>query len=261
MPHVFAVFWWSPPRAPELLPPAFGARQDDHQPSRRCRAGLSCAAAGGLAVLMLDLFRPRVVAITSLNPESVFALGSFSTTATWRAWGYLWFLLERRMNRYVRPAAIVAFFWQLLLITSTGLEFGFNFRALYDSLLYAPMFIAYSAAYGSAVFVLILFAVCAWEGRPFPTSCCADSRICSAFRRRFPFFAVLFLSSNTNLRDPRRCAVSSSTAACTALLWLGQLAIGGIVPPRCCCARGLHAPASLRPVLGGAGQLAQMYVT
>ena len=270
MPHVFAVFLVVAATGAlnvALAASVFG--KTDYAPVAPLSALLSLALlAGGLAVLMLDLGRSdrMIVAITQLNPESVFALRVIFYDGFMASVGvYLWFLLERRMNRYVKPAAIVAFLWQLLLITSTGLEFGFNFREVYDSVLYAPMFIAFSSAYGTAVFVLVLFAVCGWEQRP----------VSEALLRRLKnllgisvgaslFFAVLFLASKYELvrsRDVARFLLVDG-GVYTALLWLGQLALGGIVALalllRSQISRtGITAACAL-VVIGG---LAQMYVT
>ena len=270
MPHVFAVF---------LVVAATGALniamaasvfgKPVYRPVAPLSALVSLALlAGGLALLMLDLGRSdrMIVAVTQLNPASLFARRVIFYDGYMASVGvYLWFLLERRMNRYIRPAAIVAFLWQLLLITSTGLEFGFNFRAAYDSVLYAPMFIAFAAAYGTAVLVLILFAVCSWEERP----------VAEALLRRLKnllgisvgaslFFTLLFLSSKYELARSRDVArfLLFDGGVYTALLWLGQLAIGCIVPLalllRSQLPRSALAAACTLVVLGG---LAQMYVT
>ena len=124
LPHVFAVF---------LVIAATGALnvgmaasvfgKTVYRPLAPLSALLSLALlAGGLALLMLDLGRPdrMVVAAMQLNPESLFSRRVIFYDGFMASVGvYLWFLLERRMNRYIKPAAIVAFLWQLLLITST----------------------------------------------------------------------------------------------------------------------------------------------
>ena len=270
MPHVFAVFLVV--AATGALNVAMAASvfgKAIYRPVAALSALVSLALlVGGLALLMLDLGRSdrMIVAITQLNSESIFALRVIFYDGFMVSVGvYLWFLLERRMNRYIKPAAIVAFLWQLLLITSTGLEFGFNFRAVYDSVQYAPMFIAYAAAYGTAVFVLVLFAVCSWDDRP----------VSEGLLRRLKnllgisvgaslFFAVLFLSSKYELARSRDVAqfLLFDGGVYTALLWLGQLALGGIVPLalllRSQVSRAAVTAACVLVVLGG---LAQMYVT
>ncbi|MFH1604988.1 MAG: NrfD/PsrC family molybdoenzyme membrane anchor subunit, partial [Pseudomonadota bacterium] len=238
MPHVFSMFLVV--AATGVLNVAMAASvfgQTVYRPVAPLSALVSLALlAGGLALLMLDLGRSdrMIVATTNLNTQSVFALRVVLYDGFMASVGvYLWFLLAPRFNRYVKPIAIVAFVWQLLLITGTGLEFGFNFRAAYDSALYAPMFIAFSSAYGTAVLTLILLAVLKWEDRP----------VSDELMRRLKnllgisigaslFFAVLFLATKYELarsRDVARFFLFDG-GVYTALLWLGQIAIGAVVP-------------------------------
>jgi molybdopterin-containing oxidoreductase family membrane subunit len=271
MPHVFAMFLVVAATGAlnvALAATVFG--KTGYAPLAPLSALVSLALlAGGLAVLMLDLGRSdrMIVAITRLNTQSIFALRVILYDGFMASVGvYLWFLLERRMNRYVKPVAILAFVWQLLLITGTGLEFGFNVgREVYDSLLYAPMFIAFSSAYGTAIFVLILFAVCSWEERPVSEHLLRRLKhLLGMFVGASLFFAVLFLASKYELARSRDAArfLLVDGGVYTALLWLGQLAIGGIVPLalllRSQLSRAGVAAACALVVLGG---LAQMYVT
>ena len=270
MPHVFAVFLVVAATGAlnvALAASVFG--KTAYRPVAPLSALVSLALlAGGLAVLMLDLGRSdrMIVAITRLNSQSIFALRVILYDGFMASVGiYLWFLLERRMNRYIKPAAILAFLWQLLLVTGTGLEFGFNFRAAYDSVLYAPMFIAFSSAYGTAVLVLILFAVCGWEVRPVSDGLLRRLKnLLGIFVGASLFFAVLFLSSKYELARSRDVAqfLLVDGGVYTALIWLGQLAIGGVVPLalllRAQVTRTGVAAACTLVVLGG---LAQMYVT
>lgn len=270
MPHVFAVFLVV--AATGVLNVAIAASvfgKAIYRPVAPLSALVSLALlVGGLALLMLDLGRSdrMIVAVTQLNSQSVFALRVILYDGFMASVGvYLWFLLERRMNRYIKPAAIMAFVWQLLLITGTGLEFGFNFREVYDSILYAPMFIAFSSAYGTAVFVLILFAVCGWEGRPVSDELLRRLKnLLGISVGASLFFAVLFLASKYELARSRDVArfLLVDGGVYTALLWLGQLALGGVLPfallLRSWVSRaGLTAACAL-VVIGG---LAQMYVT
>jgi Ni/Fe-hydrogenase subunit HybB-like protein len=270
MPHVIAMFLVV--AATGTLNVAMAASVFGN-PAYRPLAPLSALSslallAGGLALLMLDLGRSdrMIVAVTRLNSSSVFALRVILYDGFMASVGvYLWFLLERRMNRYVKPAAILALFWQLLLITGTGLEFGFNFRAAYDSALYAPMFIAFASAYGTAMLILILLAICRWE----------HSLVSDELLRRLKnllgisvgaslYFAVLFLSSKHELARSRDVAqfLLFDGGVYTALLWVGQFALGGFVPlallARSPLSRTAVAAACALVVLGG---LAQMYVT
>jgi Ni/Fe-hydrogenase subunit HybB-like protein len=270
MPHVFAVF---------LVVAATGALniamaasvfgKTAYKPVAPLSALVSLGVLfGGLALLMLDLGRSDrlIVAVTRLNSQSLFALRVVLYDGFMASVGlYLWFLLERRMNRYVKPAAIVAFVWQILLITGTGLEFGFNFRAVYDSVLYAPMFIAYSSAYGTAIFALILFGVCSWEERTVSADLIRRLKnLLGVSVGVSLFFTLLFLSAKYELprsRDVARFLLFDG-GVYTALLWLGQLALGGVAPLalllRARASRAGLAAACALVVLGG---LAQMYVT
>src|SRR3990172_228681 len=266
MPHVFAVFLVV--AATGALNVAMAASvfgKTTYRPLAPLSALVSLALlVGGLALLMLDLGRSdrMIVAITQLNSESIFALRVIFYDGFMLSVGvYLWFLLERRMNRYIKPAAIVAFLWQLLLITTTGLEFGFNFREVYDSVLYAPMFIAFSSAYGTAVFVLILFSVCGWEERPVSDELLRRlKKLLGISVGASLFFAVLFLGSKYELARSRDVArfLLFDGGVYTALLWLGQLALGGIMPLalllRSQVSRAALAAARGLGGLGGAGR-------
>ena len=123
--------------------------------------------AGGLSVLMLDLGRPDrvIVAATNTNLTSVFAWnvvlysGMFALVAV-----YLWTMMERRMNRWTKPAGFAVFAWRFILTTGTGLIFAFlTARQAYGSALLPPMFIVLSVAWGLAVFHLVQTILYAWN--------------------------------------------------------------------------------------------------
>ena len=270
MPHVFAVFLVV--AATGALNVAMAASvfgKSVYRPVAPLSALISLGLlVGGLALLMLDLGRSDrlIVAITHLNPVSPFTQRVVLYDGFMASVGlYLWFLLERRMNRYVKPAAILAFVWQTLLITGTGLEFGLNLRAAYDSALYAPMFIAYSSAYGTAVFVLILLAVFRWEERPVSEALLHRLKnLLGISVGASLFFALLFLFVKYELVRSRDVArfLALDGGVYTALLWIGQILIGGIAPLvlllRAQVSRASFAAACVLVVFGG---LAQMYVT
>jgi Ni/Fe-hydrogenase subunit HybB-like protein len=172
MPHVFAIF---------LIVAASGVLnvasvgtvfgRTEYKPYARL-SGLLCVAllAGGLMVLMLDLGRPErvIVAATHYNFTSVFAwnvflyTGMFAFTAL-----YLWMMMERRMNRYAKPAGIAAFVWRFVLTTGTGTIFAFLVaRQAYASAVLPPLFIAMSLAWGTAVFMLVEAGFARWRGAP-----------------------------------------------------------------------------------------------
>lgn len=121
---------------------------------------------GGLSVLVLDLGRPDrlIVAMTSYNFKSIFAWNIFLYNGFMLVVGvYLWFMMERQMERYYPIAGLVAFLWRLILTTGTGSIFGFLVaREAYNTALLAPLFIALSLALGLAIFLIVLLVDC-WE--------------------------------------------------------------------------------------------------
>ncbi|MEW5880734.1 MAG: NrfD/PsrC family molybdoenzyme membrane anchor subunit [Pseudomonadota bacterium] len=160
-PHVFAIF---------LIVAASGVLniasmatvfgQAHYKPWARLSGLLSIAMlAGGLMVLMLDLGRPErlVVAATHYNFTSVFAWNVFLYSGMFAAvLLYLWMQMEKRMNRYAKPAGIAAFVWRFVLTTGTGAIFAFLVaRQAYASAVLPPLFIALSLVWGMAVFVLV----------------------------------------------------------------------------------------------------------
>ena len=123
---------------------------------------------GGLTVLVLDLGRSDrlIVAMTHYNFKLDFHPQRFPYNGFMIFCAlYLWTMLERRMNRYAKAVGMGAFIWRLMLTTGTGSIFGFLVaRQAYDTAILAPMFIVFSFAYGTAIFILILLAACRWEG-------------------------------------------------------------------------------------------------
>ena len=271
LPHVFAVF---------LIVAAIGALniamaaslfgKTDYEPIAPLSALVSMALlVGGLALLMLDLARVDrlVVAMTHLNTTSIFALrvvlynGFVASVAV-----LFWFMLERRLNRYVKAAAIVAFFWQLLLATGTGLMFGAMVaRAAYDSPLLVPVIIVLAATCGTAVFILVLLAVCRWDARPIADDLLRRLKnllaICvgaSLYAGALFNFSKYYVARSHDVGQ----FLLFDGGVYTALFWVGQVLIGGVAPLalllRARVSRGTVAAACALVVLGG---LAQVYVT
>tara|TARA_B100000674_G_scaffold70060_1_gene48400 strand:- start:518 stop:1696 length:1179 start_codon:yes stop_codon:yes gene_type:complete len=165
LPHVFAVF---------LIVSASGALnaasissvfgQSLYKPLSRISGLLAMALlVGGLTVLVLDLGRPDrlIIAMTYYNFESIFAWNIFLYTGFLIVVAvYLWMMFEPRMNRFTRPAGTVSFIWRLVLTTGTGSIFGFLVaREAFDSAVLAPMFIAMSLSFGTAVTLLAMMLV------------------------------------------------------------------------------------------------------
>lgn len=272
VPHVFAVF---------LIVAASGALnvaslasvfgRELYQSLARLSGVLAITLlAGGLAVLVLDLGRPErlIVAMTYYNFKSIFAWNIFLYTGFFAiVAGYLWVMLERRMNAYSKPLGLLAFLWRLILTTGTGSIFGFLVaRESYDSALYAPLFIIMSFAFGLAIFILVLMAACSGARRPLGDAIVLRLKtLLGQFVAVVMYFVLVY--HLTNLYFTRRhdfeYFILVDGGVYTALFWLGQMLIGGILPlallfhPVWSRSRRAVAAASIGVILGG---LAQIYV-
>jgi molybdopterin-containing oxidoreductase family membrane subunit len=227
--------------------------------------------AGGLLVLVLDLGRPErlVVAMTNYNFKSIFAwnimfyTGFFVIVAA-----YLWTMLDFSVRRFNKAAGIMAFLWRLSLTTCTGSVFGFLLaREAYDTAVLAPTFIVLSLSYGTAAFILVLLAAYRGTERPLGDDIVVRlGRLQAIFVAGGLYFvAVLHL---TNLYMAKRWGIEHfllvGGGEITALLWVGQVLIGSVVPmfllfhPGLVRQREVVAAACTLILAGG---LAQMYVT
>ena len=271
-PHVFAVF---------LIVAASGALnvasiasvfgRAVYKPLSRLSGLLAIALlAGGLAVLVLDLGRPDrlIVAMTYYNFKSIFAWNIFLYTGFFAVViVYLWMMFERRMNTYSKPAGLFAFIWRLILTTGTGSIFGFLVaRDAYNTALLAPMFIIMSFAFGLAIFLLVLMAAYTWSGRPLGDALFKRLKnLLGVFVAAVLYFLLVY--HLTNLYITERHGIERflllDGGVYTALFWIGQVLIGGLIPlllvyhPRFSGSRALSALAAVLVILGG---LAQMYV-
>ncbi|GAB4167466.1 MAG: polysulfide reductase NrfD [Rhodocyclaceae bacterium] len=272
LPHVFAVF---------LIVAASGALnvastasvfgKKIYKPLAPLSALLALALlAGGLAVLVLDLGRPDrlIVAATTYNFKSIFALNIILYSGFFGIVGaYLWFMMERRMQPYSHAAGIAAFIWRLTLTTGTGSIFGFLVaREAYDTALLAPMFIVFSFAYGTAIYLIVLVAACAADGRPLGGRLLDRlTHLLGVFVAGSFYFTVVFHLTNLYIAKTHGIErfVLLDGGVHTTLFWLGQVGIGYVLPLLLIfspgsMSRGRVLTASALVVLGG---LAQMYVT
>jgi [DsrC]-trisulfide reductase subunit P len=269
MPHVFAIFLIvaaSGVLNVASIASVFG--RDLYKPLARLSGLLAVTLlAAGLAVLVLDLGRPErlIVAMTHYNFKSIFAWNIFLYTGFFAIVAlYLWTMFERRMHGYTKRAGLLAFLWRLILTTGTGSIFGFLVaREPYNSALLAPLFIILSFAFGLAIFVLVLMAACRWTGRAL------GDAVLNRLRNLLGVFvaAVLYfvaIHHLTNLYIARQHDVERfflwEGGVYTALFWLGQVLIGGVVPLALlfgAASRRSLAAAAVSVILGG---LAQLYV-
>ena len=269
MPHVFAIFLIvaaSGVLNVASIASVFG--RELYKPLARLSALLAITLlSGGLAVLVLDLGRPErlIVAMTHYNFKSIFAWNIFLYTGFYAiVAAYLWTMFERRMNDYSKPAGLFAFVWRLILTTGTGSIFGFLVaREPYDSALLAPMFIIMSFSFGLAIFVLVLMAACRWTRRPL------GDVVLKRLRNLLGVFvaAVLYfvaVQHLTNLYIARRHDVENfflwDGGVYTALFWLGQVLVGGVLPLVLLFGTASRRALAAAAVCVIAGGFAQLYV-
>jgi molybdopterin-containing oxidoreductase family membrane subunit len=223
--------------------------------------------AGGLAVLVLDLGRPEriIVAMTHYNFKSIFAWNIFLYTGFFAVVAlYLWTMFERRMNGYSPRVGLLAFLWRLVLTTGTGSIFGFLVaREPYDSALLAPLFIVMSFSFGTAAFVLVLMAACRWSGRPLGDALLARlGNLLGVFVAAVLYFVAVH--HLTNLYIARQLDLERfllwEGGIYTALFWIGQVLIGGVVPLVLVFALRARAALAAAAACVIAGGLAQVYV-
>jgi molybdopterin-containing oxidoreductase family membrane subunit len=225
---------------------------------------------GGLVILVLDLGRADrlVVAMTHYNFKSIFAWNIFLYTGFLAVVAvYLWFMMERRMNRYVPIAGYTAFIWRLILTTGTGSIFGFLVaREAYDAAILAPMFIAMSFSLGMAVFILVVLATFLGTGRPLGDLILRRMKnLLGIFVAGVLYFVLAY--HLTNLYATRLHGIEAfvllNGGIYTFLFWVVQIGIGSVLPlvllfhPVWSQSRRVIAAAAGLVLVGG---FAQLYV-
>lgn len=239
MPHVFAIFMIVAASGVlniAAIGSVFGKQA--YKPRAPLAGMLSIALlAGGLFVLMLDLGRPDriIVAATNFNSTSVFAWnlplysGLFTLVAL-----YLWTLLERRMNGWIKPVGLAVFTWRIILTTGTGLIFAFLVaRQAYGSAILPPLFIVMSFGWGLAVFHVVQSAMYAWNSKT------QDPLILNRMRNLLGIFVIgtLFLVAVyhlTNLYFAKQSAfehfILRDGGIYPWLFWAGYVVLGSLLP-------------------------------
>lgn len=272
MPHVFAIF---------LIVAASGALnvasigsvfdKAAYKPLSRMSGVLAMALlAGGLAVLLLDLGRPDrlIVAITHYNFKSIFAWNIILYSGFMVIVGaYLFVQMADGKGKYKKVAGTAAFIWRLMLTTGTGSIFGWLVaRQGYDAAIMAPLFIAMSLSFGTAIFILVVKYTGKATGRPL------GSKMTWRMGRLMGMMAaaVLYFTAVRHLgnlyaaehADVEHFILFGGNVY-SKLFWIGQILIGGIVPlvllfaPHSGDSSSRVSLASALIILGG---FAQLYV-
>jgi molybdopterin-containing oxidoreductase family membrane subunit len=274
-PHVFAVF---------LIVSASGALnvasigsvfdRPLYKPMARFSGLLAMALlVGGLAVLVLDLGRPDrlIVAMTTYNFKSIFAWNIFLYTGFLAiVAAYLYVMMARGLEGLTKPVGLLAFFWRLALTTGTGSIFGWLVaREAYDAAVMAPLFVAMSLAFGTAIFALLLALLFAITRREL------DLVLLARLGRLMGIFvsAVLYFTAVqhlTNLYAAQHWGVERfllwSGSPFPHLFWIGQVGLGSLVPLALVFLPGTQASrlalllAATLVVIGGLAQLAVIII-
>jgi Ni/Fe-hydrogenase subunit HybB-like protein len=272
MPHVFAVF---------LIVAASGALnvasissvfgKGIYKPLAPLSGLLAIALlVGGLSILVLDLGRPDrlIVAMTYYNFKSIFAWNIFLYTGFMLVVAvYLWMMMERKMNVFAKPVGFFAFIWRLILTTGTGSIFGFLVaRQAYDAAIMAPMFIAMSLSFGTAIFILVLLAAYHGSARPLGDVVLRRLKnLLGLFVATVLYFNLAYYLANLYVTEHHGISafILRDGGVYTQLFWFGQILLGSLIPlalvfyPGTASSRRWIALAAALVVLGG---LAQVYV-
>ncbi len=273
IPHVFAIlFILSASGAINVasLSSVFG--QKEFSPWARLSALLSvCLLTGGLIILVLDLGRPDrlIVAMTYFNFKSIFAWNIFLYSGfILIIVGYLWTMFERHMNSYTSLAGLVVLVWRFVLTSGTGAIFGFLVaRQYYDAAMMVPIFIVLSLILGTAIFVIVSALLTCWAGDIIAQAVLEKLiRILGIFVAIELFLVVVFHLTNLYATEHHGVErfILYEGGIYTALFWLGQILLGGMLP------LGLVFLTNLRKSLNGVttiallvigGGVSQLYVT
>ena len=177
--------------------------------------------------------------------------------------------MERKMNKYYKPAGFVAFLWRLILTTGTGSIFGFLVaRNAYDAAIMAPMFIAMSFSFGLAIFILLIMATYKWTNRPLGDALLQRLKnLLGVFVAGVFYFVLAY--HLTKLYETEHHGfeffILAGESGHTLLFWVGQIILGTAAPllifySRLGQSRAWIAIGSLLVILGGFAQLAVIII-
>lgn len=240
MPHVFAIF---------LIVAASGAAnvatvgtvfgKTIYQPLGRLSAFLAAALlVGGLIVLLLDLgdmAHVEEMARGYLNFKSIFAWNMILYSGFMAILAiYLWTMMDRSKlaKSLYKPVGYANMMWRFILTMGTGSIFGFLVaRQYYDAAIMAPLFIAASYVYGTAIYTLLLMATYKFTGREL------GDAVLNRLRYSLAIFIALtlfleFIRHITNLYATEHHGVELFilTGDFSGLFWYGEVLIGAILP-------------------------------
>jgi len=193
--------------------------------------------AGGLAILVLDLGRPDrlIVAMTTYNFKSIFSWNIYLYNGFLLIVGvYLWFMMERSMQKYYPYAGFVAFIWRLILTTGTGSIFGFLVaREAYDTAVLAPLFVLLSFSLGMAFFLLYLIISFQSTGRPLGDGLLQRMKnLLGVFIASVFYFVVVYHLTNLYLTNQHafEAFILLNGGIYTFLFWVGYMIVGTAAP-------------------------------
>lgn len=241
MPHVFAIF---------LIVAASGAAniatigtvfgKQTYKPLGRLSLLLAASLLiGGLIVLLLDLGNIGHViemAKGALNFKSIFAWNMILYSGFLGIIViYLWTMMDRvkTAKALYKPMGVANMIWRFLLTMGTGSIFGFLVaRQFYDAAILAPLFIAASYVFGTAVYSILL--VCTYK----LTERDLGEAVIKRLRYSLPLFisAVLFFElvrHLANLYATEHHGIESYILIgdeFSNLFWLGQILLGSLIP-------------------------------
>ena len=192
---------------------------------------------GGLMVLVLDLGRPDrlVVAMTTFNFKSIFAWNILLYTGfLFTVVIYLWMMFEGRYNKYVTKVGMFAYAWRIILTTGTGSIFGFLVaKEAYDSAMLAPLFIAMSLLFGTAIFIKALYFLrVSFDLQTGEIIYKRLKKLLTYFILAVFYFTILFHITNlyaTTHHDYEFFLLFSGNIY-TYLFWVGNILVGTFIP-------------------------------
>lgn len=239
LPHVFAIF---------LIVSASGALnvasigsvfgKTDYKPLGRLSGLLAMALlVGGLGILVLDLGRPDrlITAMTYFNLKSIFTWNILLYTGFLAVVGiYLMTMFTPSWNKFTRMGGTAAFIWRFILTMGTGSIFGFLVaREAYDAAIMAPMFIAASLSFGTAIYMLVLMWIYKSTGRELGDAVLGRlKRLNGVLAVAVLFFVLAYHLTNLYATEHHGVEkfILASGSIYTLIFWVGQVLIGTVIP-------------------------------